>query len=59
MNGIAVDWTSNNVYTTDALYNWIMLTTIKDATNMDAYFNILIDNDLELPYGIAVHPGKR
>ena len=56
MNGIAVDWTSNNVYTTDALYNWIMLTTIKDT---NAYFNILIDNDLELPYGIAVHPEKR
>ncbi|XP_022093384.1 sushi, von Willebrand factor type A, EGF and pentraxin domain-containing protein 1-like isoform X2 [Acanthaster planci] len=51
VDGIAVDWLANNVYWTDAAYNWIVVVDY----NM-TWFHIVVDDGLEKPRGVAVHP---
>ena len=54
VNGMAVDWASNSLYWTDALYNWI---TVANATDLNVYNHIVV-TDLLQPQGIAVYPQK-
>lgn len=51
--GLTVDWLSRNLYFTDALYNWIVLTSTD--TNSHVY-KIIVNDQLDSPHGIAVHP---
>lgn len=54
VNGIAVDWLTGNVYWTDAVYDWILLHS-SDGSRYD----IVVDEGLDQPGGIAVHPIRR
>ena len=54
VNGIAVDWMTGNVYWTDATYDWIVLLS-SDGTR----FDIVIDDGLDRPGGIAVYPAQQ
>ncbi|XP_072178783.1 uncharacterized protein [Diadema setosum] len=51
--GIATDWLTGNVYWTDAAYDWIMVCSA-DGAKMTS----VIDEDLDLPTGIALHPSR-
>ncbi|KAH9512773.1 hypothetical protein Btru_038165, partial [Bulinus truncatus] len=55
VHGLTVDWMSRNLYFTDALYNWIMLASIDKNKH---YYKILVQDKLDSPHGIAVHPMK-
>ncbi|XP_060603980.1 low-density lipoprotein receptor-related protein 4-like isoform X2 [Ruditapes philippinarum] len=49
---ISVDWVSNNIYWSDAIYGWIV---VQSADKEDEY-KILVDNDIEKPYALVVDP---
>ncbi|XP_071510756.1 low-density lipoprotein receptor-related protein 6-like [Diadema antillarum] len=51
VNGVCVDWLTGNVYRTDATYDWIVLFNA-DGTRQA----VVVDEDLDEPFGIAVHP---
>ncbi|XP_071510754.1 uncharacterized protein [Diadema antillarum] len=51
--GIATDWLTGNVYWTDAAYDWIIVCSADGAK-----MTIVIDDDLDLPTGIALHPSR-
>ncbi|KAL5020227.1 hypothetical protein ScPMuIL_003119 [Solemya velum] len=51
VNGIAVDWVSDVVFWTDSAYNTIYV----GLMSLPATIQILIDTDLEQPYGIVAH----
>ncbi|BFZ06046.1 hypothetical protein BsWGS_09085 [Bradybaena similaris] len=53
--GIAVDWLSRNVYFTDALYNWIMMTSSNPSHHA---YKIVVQDQLDSPHGVAVYPQK-
>lgn len=53
VQGIALDWVSSNLYWTDSLHK-----TINVAREDGMYQQVLIDEALENPLGIAVHPGR-
>ena len=53
--GVTVDWVSNNLYWTDAVYRWIMMAPLDDPTR----FYIVLDEELDQPHGIAVYPDQR
>lgn len=55
VHGIAVDWLSRNLYFTDGLYNWIMMTST--VPNKPGY-RIIVQDGLESPHGLAVHPSR-
>jgi len=52
-DGIAVDWVYNNLYWVNGIRNTI------SVTNFDGEFSVdVIDEDLEKPRSVAVHPKK-
>ncbi|CAH1782417.1 unnamed protein product [Owenia fusiformis] len=55
VNGLTVDWLTNLVYWTDAIYNWIALST---AGKSQGHFKIIIKTGLDIPAAIVVHPSK-
>ena len=55
VNGLAVDWISNNVYWTDALYNWVLMAPLQTYTD-DRVFKIIVQEGLDNPHGLAVYP---
>ncbi|XP_052784175.1 low-density lipoprotein receptor-related protein 4-like [Mya arenaria] len=55
VEGIVVDWTSNNVYWTDGLYDWIMMATLNSPVQG---YKIIVRDGLSGPSGIAVYPQK-
>lgn len=52
---LGLDWISNNLYWTDQLFNWI---GVQSANNSNA-FKILLRDNLERPYALAVDPINR
>ena len=56
VNGIAVDWVTDNIYWTDALYNWIMVLRVK--LNNHVYTKVLLRTQLDQPHAIALHPAQ-
>ena len=53
--GLTVDWVAHNIYWTDAVYRWIMMAPVKGLK----MFRIVLDEGLDTPHGIAVHPASR
>ena len=51
-----MDWVSDNIYWTDQVYNWIVMSPLEGDANI---FHTVIDTELDKPGGIAVHPGTR
>ncbi|KAL3891052.1 hypothetical protein ACJMK2_003315 [Sinanodonta woodiana] len=51
---LAVDWVSHNIYWTDPMFKWIMVQSI--LGNDTSMFRVLIDENLEGPYALAVDP---
>lgn len=59
VDGLAVDWVSNNLYSVDPKYNWIMMIALKDnMTDEDPYYKLVVKTDLANPHGLAVYPQK-
>ncbi|KAL5004150.1 hypothetical protein ScPMuIL_017606 [Solemya velum] len=54
VDGMAVDWVSNNLYWADALYNWITMLPIGSPTA----YRIIINTGLQNPHGLALYPQK-
>ena len=51
-----MDWVSDNMYWTDQVYNWILMSPLEG----DIYtYHKVIDTELDKPGGIAVHPESR
>ena len=55
VNGVAVDWRSNNVYWTDGLYNWVMMAPLR-ANAHNLVGRIVLQDGLDKPHGLVVHP---
>ena len=53
--GLAVDWISNNIYWTDSLYNWIIMSP-RDSE--EQVFKTIVRSGLSNPHSIAVYPQK-
>ncbi|XP_052818651.1 low-density lipoprotein receptor-related protein 2-like [Mya arenaria] len=53
---IAVDWLSHTVYWTDSIYRWICAAAGQMEKINDDIYTILVDQGLEAPAGIALHP---
>jgi hypothetical protein len=58
IDGLAVDWMSNNLYSVDPKYNWIMMMALKENMTENAVYKVVVKTDLDNPHGIAVHPQK-
>lgn len=59
IDGLAVDWVSNNLYSVDPKYNWIMMIALKEnMTENTAVYKLVVKTDLDNPHGLAVHPQK-
>ena len=52
--GVAYDWINKNIYWTDAQMNWIRM-----CNHRGLYETTIVEQNLEEPHGIAVHPIKR
>ena len=53
---IAIDWVSHNIYWTDPMFRWIAMQP-GDPDNIDtSLYKIIVKEDLEKPYGLAVDP---
>ncbi|ESO92872.1 hypothetical protein LOTGIDRAFT_162349 [Lottia gigantea] len=55
VEGLTVDWISNNIYWTDTLFNWIKLAPI--SSNVTCY-KIIAQDGIDNPHGLAVYPQK-
>ncbi|OWF40871.1 low-density lipoprotein receptor-related protein 4-like [Mizuhopecten yessoensis] len=55
VDGVVVDWISNNMYFADANYNWITLVALNSTDN---FYKKIINTGLDKPHGIAIYPQK-
>ncbi|KAI8503927.1 hypothetical protein Bbelb_179950 [Branchiostoma belcheri] len=53
VQGLAVDWLNQNLYYTDAFYNWIGLFNTNSSNH-----HVVVQTGLDRPQGIAVHPSR-
>ena len=53
--GLAVDWLSNNIYWSDSLYNWIIMSP---RNSVEPVFKTIVRTGLSSPHSLAVHPQK-
>ncbi|XP_078695204.1 low-density lipoprotein receptor-related protein 2-like [Branchiostoma floridae x Branchiostoma belcheri] len=53
VQGLAVDWLNQNLYYTDAYYNWIGLFNTNSSNH-----HVVVQTGLDRPQGIAVHPSR-
>lgn len=59
IDGMVVDWVSNNLYWADPKYNMIMMIALKDnMTDEDPFYRLVVKTELENPHGLAVYPQK-
>ncbi|XP_061194926.1 low-density lipoprotein receptor-related protein 4-like [Saccostrea echinata] len=58
IDGLAVDWLSNNLYSVDPKYNWIKMFALKENSTEDPVYKVVVKTDLANPHGIAVYPQK-
>lgn len=54
VDGLAVDWVSNNLYWADALYNWITMLPLGSPKS----YRIIVNTRLDNPHGLALYPQK-
>ncbi|KAK7090164.1 hypothetical protein V1264_009998 [Littorina saxatilis] len=55
VNGLVVDWMSDNVYWSDALYNWVIMAPLRKYSS-DRVYRIVVQDGLDNPHGLAVYP---
>jgi len=53
MNGVAIDWVTNNIYWTDGLYNII---GVLPLAAVQRSWKAIVDRNLSSPQDIAVNP---
>ncbi|CAH1244503.1 LRP6 [Branchiostoma lanceolatum] len=53
VQGLAADWLNQNLYYTDAYYNWIGLFNTNSS-----HRHVVVQTGLDRPQGIAVHPSR-
>jgi len=56
MNGLAVDWITQNVYWTDARYNIIGVVPMAIDSRM---WKMIVDTDLTSPQDVVVDPKRQ
>lgn len=56
VRGVAIDWTSDTIYWTDAIYNW--LAAARQSQAGDYVHRTILKTGLDEPYGVAVYPSK-
>jgi hypothetical protein len=59
---LAIDWLGRNVYWTDAGFGWIAMKhlpeNITQINSADQNFRVVVDEFIEKPMGIVVHPER-
>ncbi|KAJ8310212.1 hypothetical protein KUTeg_012077 [Tegillarca granosa] len=55
VDGLVVDWVSNNLYLADPNYNWILLVPLNTTETL---YKLITRSGLDKPHGLAVYPKK-
>lgn len=55
VDGLVVDWVSDNLYFSDLKYNWIMLVPLNTTK---VFYKLIVTTELYQPHGLAVYPKK-
>ena len=53
---VAVDWVSHNIYWTDPMFRWIAMQPGDPDKIEPSLYKIIVKENLEKPYGLAVDP---
>lgn len=55
IDGLVVDWVSDNLYFSDLKYNWIMLVPLNTTK---VFVKSIVTTELYQPHGLAIYPKK-
>ncbi|XP_052104944.1 low-density lipoprotein receptor-related protein 4-like isoform X2 [Mytilus californianus] len=55
VDGLVIDWISDNMYFSDSKYNWIIMVPLNST---EVYYKLIITTGLYQPHGLAIYPKK-